>query len=55
MSILASTRPRASLDAFRDAGLLLHTRLYAAQAKGGSVKQHGKCLLTPSPDTHFWN
>jgi len=44
MSILASTRPRASLSAFRDAGFLLHARQYAAKAKGNSVKQHSKWL-----------
>jgi len=53
MSILASTRPRASLSAFRDAGLLLHARQYAAKAKGNSVKQHSKCLLTQSPYPHI--
>lgn len=38
----AAARPRASLSAFREAGLSLHTRLYATQAKGGTAKQHGK-------------
>jgi len=44
MSFLsATTRPRASLCAFREAGLSCHARLYAAKAKGGPVKQHSKC------------
>ncbi|KAH9992708.1 mitochondrial ribosomal death-associated protein 3-domain-containing protein [Russula compacta] len=43
MSFLsATTRPRASLGAFREAGLSLHARLYAAKAKGSTVKQHAQ-------------
>lgn len=43
MSFLSARAPRASLSAFREAGLSLHSRLYAAKAKGGQVKQNGKC------------
>lgn len=45
MSILSSAaRPRASLTAFREVGLSLHSRSYAAKAKGGPMKQHCKSL-----------
>jgi hypothetical protein len=55
MSLLSSaTRPRASLSAFREAGLSLHSRLYAAQAKGGPVKQHGKHLRWRFLSLHFY-
>ena len=52
MSFLSSaTRPCASLSAFREAGLSLHSRLYAAKAKGPTVKQHGK---PPPPVLPFY-
>ncbi|KAH9990578.1 mitochondrial ribosomal death-associated protein 3-domain-containing protein [Russula vinacea] len=42
MSFLSAARPRASLSAFREAGLSLHSRLYAAQAKGGPMKRNAQ-------------
>ncbi|KAI9464801.1 mitochondrial ribosomal death-associated protein 3-domain-containing protein [Russula earlei] len=41
-TLSASTRPRALLSAFRREVLSLNARLYAAQAKGGPVKQHAQ-------------